>query len=94
VKNEGPIGQYLYDTYKACSKDHFGYSRIICDIAVVAWLVNPDWCPSSLVPSPYIWDEFRWSVDTSRHLIRKIDYFYRDAIFQDLFRRIAGSHQK
>lgn len=92
VKDEGQIGRYLYDTYKRCADDHYGYSRVIWDISVVAWLVNPQWCLSSLVPSPYISDECRWSVDTSRHLIRKIDYFHRDAIFQDLFRRIAGSH--
>jgi purine nucleosidase len=90
VKEEGPIGNYLYETYKNCTKDHYAYTRVIWDISVIAWLVNPDWCPSTLVPSPRISDDSRWIPDPTRHLIRSVRHIYRDGVFRDLFQKIAG----
>ena len=29
VQPKGAIGQYLYETYRDCSKDHYAYSRVI-----------------------------------------------------------------
>lgn len=88
VKPSGAIGAYLYETYKRCRDDHFAYSRVIWDISAIAYLVNPDWTPSSLVHSPLLSDDCRWSVDTSRHLIRYVHGVNRDAIFKDLFLRL------
>lgn len=91
VKEQGEIGNYLYETYKNCADNHFGYSRVIWDISVIAWLNNPGWCMSSLVHSPSISDDFRWSTDTNRHFIRCVQFIRRDDVFRDLFRRIAGN---
>lgn len=90
VKDQGEIGSYLYETYKNCAKDHFAYSRVIWDISVIAWLINPEWCPSSLVHSPRISDDFRWTHDTNRHFIRYVNYIGRDNVFRDLFSRISN----
>ncbi|WP_139996503.1 nucleoside hydrolase [Paenibacillus paridis] len=91
VKGQGEIGDYLYETYENCSSDHFGYSRVIWDIAVIAWLNNPEWCWSTLVHSPRLSDDFRWSVDTNRHFIRCVHFIRRDDVFRDLFRKIQES---
>lgn len=91
VKGAGEIGEYLYETYRGCSEDHFGYSRVIWDIAVIAWLNDPKWCWSSLVPSPRISEDFRWTMDPYRHLIRCVHFIQRDEVFRDMFRKIAQS---
>lgn len=89
VKDAGPIGAYLYDTYRNCAKDHFAYTRVIWDISTIAWLVNPDWAPSHLAASPRISDDARWIFDPTRHPIRYVRYLNRDAIFRDLFKKLA-----
>ncbi|MGO4348238.1 nucleoside hydrolase [Paenibacillus sp. MCAF9] len=91
VKPSGAIGEYLYETYKNCKDDHFAYSRVIWDISVIAWLNQPKWVPSRLIPSPIISEDFRWSTDSTRHLIRCASYIDRDAVFQDLFSKLALS---
>ncbi|CAG7627718.1 nucleoside hydrolase [Paenibacillus allorhizosphaerae] len=88
VKGKGAIGDFLAERYEACSSDHFGYSRVIWDISVIAWLVNPASVPTALVHSPILTDQVTWSHDTSRHLIRCADYVHRDAIFKDFFRKL------
>ncbi|MFD0958682.1 nucleoside hydrolase [Paenibacillus chungangensis] len=90
VLPQGAIGQYLYETYRNCREDHFAYSRVIWDIAVIAWLIEPEWAPSHLMPSPRVSEDFRWGIDPSRHLIRYIRYIDRDAVFKDLFQRLAA----
>jgi inosine-uridine nucleoside N-ribohydrolase len=90
VKGKSEIGDYLYETYKRCSSDHFGYSRVIWDISVIAWLNNPAWCPSALVHSPHLSDDLRWSFDSYRHFIRCVQFIQRDNVFRDLFRKVAG----
>lgn len=89
VKDEGAIGQYLYETYRDCASDHYAYTRVIWDISVVAWLVNPGWCPSLLTPSPRLSDDARWIQDSTRHLIRGMYHIHRDDVFRDLFRKIG-----
>ncbi|CAG7622101.1 Pyrimidine-specific ribonucleoside hydrolase RihB [Paenibacillus solanacearum] len=88
VKGQGAIGDFLAERYEACSSDHYGYSRVIWDISVIAWLINPASVPSALVHSPVLTDQITWSRDTSRHLIRCAHYVQRDAIFKDLFRKL------
>lgn len=63
-------------------------SRIIWDISTVAWLLNPTWCPSSLVPTPRLTDEHTYIEDISRHDMRIVRFIYRDAVLGDMFEKI------
>lgn len=91
VLPSGLVGEYLYETYRNCSSDHYAYSRVIWDISVIAWLMNPESVPSHLTQSPRISDDGRWSVDAARHLIRYARFIHRDLVFRDLFKRIAAA---
>lgn len=85
LSGKGPCGRYLLEiTRDIMAKEH-NMSRVIWDISTIAWLVNADWCPSGLVPSPILTDQETYSTDIRRHLIRYVYYVRRDAIFQDLF---------
>lgn len=88
VAGKGSIGDYLHQTFEECSKDHFGYSRVIWDISAIAYLIEPAWLPNTLVHSPLLSDDCRWSVDTSRHFIRYVHYIQRDRVFKDLFGKL------
>lgn len=88
VKEKGPLGQYLYETYLGCMDDHTGRSRVIWDLSAIAWLIQPDWCPSELTPSPRVTDDCRWLEADGRHPIRYVTHVDRDAIFRDLFAKL------
>jgi purine nucleosidase len=89
VQGQGAIGDFLAETFKAYSDDHFGWSKVIWDIASVAYLLDASWTPSDLVHSPILTDQVTWSHDNSRHLIRSVNYIHRDPIYRDLFRKLA-----
>ena len=84
----GGIGNYLVNTFARCREDHFAYSRVIWHISTIAYLIEPKWVPSRLVSSPILNDNFTWSFDSSRHLIRVADYIHRDPVFHDLFTKV------
>lgn len=65
------------------------WSKEIWDVVAVAWLMNPSWVPTNLVHSPILTDQVTYSVDRSRHFIRMATTLNRDAIFRDLFSKLA-----
>jgi inosine-uridine nucleoside N-ribohydrolase len=90
VKNAGPIGNYLYEIFRDY-RDDYAWSKVIWDIAAVAYLNNPDWIPTRVEPSPVLRDDATWgSQDPGRHAIRMALDVHRDAVFGDLFRKLQG----
>ncbi len=59
----------------------------------VAWLIDPDMCPSDLVATPVLTEVPTWSTDTSRHLMRYVYRIDRDAILKDFFRKLSTHAQ-
>ena len=70
---------------------NYPWSKVIWDISAVAWVINPKWLPSTLVPSPYLTDDLHWKQLPNRHQIRVITDLQRDAIFHDLYEKLARS---
>jgi len=93
VRDKGEIGQFLAERYESCADDHFGYSRVIWDISVIAWLLQPDAVPTDLVHSPVLTDQVTWSVDRERHFIRVANFVNRDKVFKDFFGRLQAEYQ-
>ena len=104
VQGKGAIGDFLAETIKGYSDNHFGWSKEVWDMIAIAYLLNADWVPSNLVASPIItqktavpihfapdvWQrqELTWSFDPSRHLIRCAYFVHRDPIFRDFFTKL------
>ncbi len=88
VKGRGAIGDYLYGIYESYADDHFARSKVIWDIAAIAYLIDPGWVPTDLVHSPILTDQVTWSRDSSRHSIRVANFVHRDSIFSDLFEKL------
>lgn len=91
VQGRGKIGDYLVEIFKDYRKDHFAWAKQIWDISAIGYLINSDWVPSELVPSPILTDQLTWSVDRSRHLVRFATNLKRDPIFGDLFRKLQAA---
>lgn len=91
VEGRGPIGDYLARIFGEYNPNlhNPGVSKVIWDIAPVAWLINGDWCTTRLVPSPILTADLTWSIDPRRHFIQMVTDVQRDEIFGDLFGKIA-----
>jgi len=86
-KNE--LSDYLYNIVVEYSGGREAWSKVIWDLTAVAWVINPSWIPTNLVHSPILTDQLTYSVDHGRHFIRMADDLNRDAIFKDLFEKLA-----
>jgi len=93
LKGQGAIGDYLIEIFKDYHDDHYAYSKIIWDIAVIAYVINPTWFKTEIRHSPILTDQITYSFDNSRHLIRLVTYLNRDKIFGDMFRKIQRHNQ-
>lgn len=91
LQGKNPLADYLFQIFADYEPDGaLAWSKVIWDVAVIAWLLNPDWVPTVLQPSPLLTQELTWSHKGSRPLMREAQYSKRDAIFQDLFRKIQS----
>ncbi len=88
VAGRGAIGDYLVGIFKDYREDHFGWSKVLWDMTAVAWVINDEWLPSHLVHSPIVTNEYTYSFDNSRHLIRVVYHLRRDPIFRDFFTKL------
>ncbi|MEJ7688620.1 MAG: nucleoside hydrolase [Variovorax sp.] len=94
----GAIGDYLHELFSNnplwsilghdATKPH---SWVIWDLICLAWLIRPEWVPSSLVRTPRLDAELRWLQDADRPLMREGHAVLRDAIFNDFFAKLAAS---
>ncbi len=98
VRGKGAIGDYLYWLYThnpICEQrgitGHFGRTWIIWDMINIAWLLNPDWAPTDLLPSPVLADDLTWRREPGRHLMREAYDIDRDGIFRDFFRKLESA---
>jgi inosine-uridine nucleoside N-ribohydrolase len=98
MRGRSRLGDYLHGQFLEYSalrmnnqdrNDGFPWSKVIWDISAVAWLNNPEWVPSSIVPSPMLTDDMRWERAAGRHNIRVASNVDRDAVFNDLFSRLS-----
>jgi hypothetical protein len=88
VRGTGPVGDYLAGIFADYQPDDAGRSKVLWDMAVIAWLVNEAWVPTAVVHSPLLTDAGTWSHDPTRHLIREALEADRDEIFADFFRKL------
>ncbi len=97
LAGKSPLAEYLHREFVKYAEwkskpQTFAYSKVIWDISAVAWLVNPKWVPSKVVPSPHLTDDFQYRAPRpGRHPVRVATDCNRDEIFNDLFRKLAAA---
>jgi len=67
------------------------WSRVIWDVTAVAWLLDEKgrFFASELRHSPIAEYDHHWAFDCSRHFIRYVSGVDRDALMEDLFRKLV-----
>ncbi len=91
----GAIGNYLLTIFRDHEADHFGYAKEIWDLAATAYLVNPAWVPTHVVPSPQLDVEtLTWVAEPAPQPVREATMAFRNPVFRDLFTKIAAHVQR
>lgn len=90
VRPAGPLGKLLAERYADFVADEPGRSKVIWDLAATAWVLEPAWETTVLGPAPRLTADLTWSSDPRRHLMAQVAAVDRDAVFGDLFARLAG----
>jgi len=91
LSGANPLCDTLVELFSAYREDHFAWAKEIWDVAVIGFLVNPDWAPSSLVPTPHLSTDARYGLDPDRPLMRVVTGLNRNAIFRDLFTKLRNA---
>ena len=94
LKGKSPVADYLASEFIAYAKwkspdASFAWSKVIWDISAVAWLIDPKWVPSKVVPSPMLTDDMKYRTAPGRHVVRVATRCDRDRIFNDMFRKLS-----
>lgn len=65
------------------------WSRVIWDVTAVGWLLGEDFMQDRLIPAPIPQYDHHYSFDANRHFIRYVYNINRDALMEDLFRKLT-----
>lgn len=94
LKGKSALAEYLRAEFAAFAKwkspsAGYAWSKVIWDISAVAWLIEPKWVPTKVAPSPVLTAELTYRNEPGRHPVRVATGVNRDAIFNDLFGKLA-----
>lgn len=94
VRPAGRVGAFLADRFAQYASEYIskapGASKVLWDLAATGWLLGDGgWTTTVLTHSPLLTAELTWSHDARRHIIAEVTALERDAIFADLFNRLA-----
>ena len=67
------------------------WSRVIWDVTTIGWLLNENhrFMSDCLIPTPIPEYDHHYASDPTRPFCRMVYHIHRDALFQDLFTRLA-----
>ena len=68
-----------------------GWSKVLWDVSAIAWLVNDQWVPSKLLPTPMLRPDFTYEVDPKRDVYREAVFIDRSKVFADMFKKLSLS---
>lgn len=87
------LGKYLYDRFLNDGRHGITKRRVIWDISVIAYVINPDWFEVRTVVAPTIDEELQYRVIGNQHSIQFAIYLGADEIFEDMFTRLTGKKE-
>lgn len=92
LRGKNRLCDYLVDIVErdgAAESPYMTWTRVIWDVTAVAWLMKEDFLRDRLVPCPIPQYDHHYSFDQNRHFMRCVYWVNRDALFEDLFRRLS-----
>ena len=98
VTPHGRIGAYLHHLFTnnpvftmrgIPTSDLFGRSWVFWDFINIAWLLNPEWVPTKIRPTPILTEDLFFKRNPNAYPIREAIGLNRDEIYRDFFLKLA-----
>ncbi len=98
LKGKNKLCDYLCDNAVSHAESYAAgrpWTRIIWDVTAIAWLLNQDsrFMQAKLIPSPIPEYDKEYAFSDNRHLIKYVYFIKRDALFEDLFKRLENFYE-
>ena len=90
IEPHGEVGKFLAMRFKEYNNNHKGWSKEIWDMAAISWVLNEEWTPTNIAPSPILLDDKTWTFDENRHPIKIVYDIKRDLILQDFIEKLEN----
>ena len=88
--NKSPIGNFLYERYVEYIDEFPGRSKVIWDLALVAWAINNNWFTNKTVLTPIMDKNNAWLENCGPYPMKSINWLDRDKIFNHLFELVKS----
>lgn len=88
LAGRGPLADHLDALHEAHARKGSGavQSKVLWDLAALAWILEPAWFTTHVVPTPRLTEDLRWiDAESSRPLMLEAVDLDRDAIFADFY---------
>ena len=89
------LGDYLVSCLedfkqKICKpEEHIGYSKVLWDLGVIAYMVNPNWFTVKEISCPRFLDDGTIIYTEGRHTVRYVVDLFRNPIMKDFFEKVS-----
>ena len=90
IEPHGQIGKFLAMRFKEYNNNHKGWSKEIWDMAAISWVLNEEWAPTNITPSPILLDDKSWAFNENRHPIKIVYEIKRDLILKDFIEKLEN----
>ncbi len=89
LKGKNNLCDYLLDCSLDIMKDApiYNWSKPLWDVAVVAWLLDPEFMEDRYEHRPVFEYDLHYGIDHNRHFIKYVYHINRDILFEDMFRK-------
>ena len=89
LENKSELCDYLIERFYNDGYHGIQESRVIWDIAVIAYIINKNWFETKKISCPNINKDTSYEVTNNRHNITFITKLDRDKIYEDLFKKLG-----
>ena len=89
LENKSELCKYLIERFYNDGYHGIQESRVIWDIAVIAYMINKNWFETKQISCPNIRKDTSYEVTDNRHSITFVTKLDRDKIYKDLFEKLG-----
>ena len=91
--NKSELCNYLLNRFYNDGYHGIQESRVIWDIAVIAYMINKNWFETKEISCPNIREDSSYETTDNRHTIIFTTKLDRDKIYNNLFKKLGGNDE-
>jgi inosine-uridine nucleoside N-ribohydrolase len=97
LRGKNPLCDYFSELFhgrhERFGENKPGWSKVLWDVSTIAWLLNPEWVPSKLIPTPRLTPDFTYDFSENRPPYREAVFIDRSKVYMDMFAKLSAIEQ-